>query len=272
MREVVGTTFKTTTRTALPDSAFRAANEGRVIQKSTYDQKLAQTFFLDTPRQVDEAVVTADTGEVGDLLAQEAGGAMAGAGITIGEQFYYGTDADSGGFAGLNANVDASLIVSATGTGTRTGVYFVYEDIQGVHLVAGNGTTLQMGEWIKQQVTDSNGLAFMAWVNNVKAWLGLAVGHSQSIAKVSNGTTTKPFTDALAAEAISNLPIFMRNSGKLRCYLNSVASLQLQVSRSTVGVTKADAKGASFAPQPTEVQGVPITLTDSIENGGNEGT
>jgi len=274
VRTINGTTFNTTKRTNYPQGGFRGANQGVTLGQSAFAQRLDQCFFFDAQMQVDEAVVNADGGEVGDLLGNEASGAISGAAISLGTQIYYGTSEDAKGFEGLLANVASANTVDATGTGgTRTGVYFVYEDIQGVHLVAGNNTSILMGsdtEWPKQKVTDGTGKTYTAYTNNASGYLGLAIGHKDSIVYVKNLTTAKPFTDSLAADAMALFPAHIMASGKVKCYMNRAARLQLQKSRSTVGVTKADASGGSFAPLPTEVQGIEIVVTDSITNGGNE--
>lgn len=271
VRLITGTLFKTTTRSGYPTAGFRGVNEGVTLQKSTYTQKSSQCFFLDTQMQVDEAVASADTGEIGDLLAQEAAGAMEGSAIKIGSQFYYGSEATSDGFNGLLNNYDSTnMVVDATGSTTSTSAYFVYEDLQGVHFVLGNNKAITLNDWEKQQITDSNSNKYMAWVNNACSWIGLAFGHEKSVGRVKNCTATKPFTDALAAEILSKFPIYMRNSGKIRCYINRDAAFQLQKSRSSVGQTKSNARGDSFAAFPVETNGIPITVTDSIVSGGAE--
>lgn len=271
-RPIKGTSFKTTKRTNYPQGGFRGANQGVSTGKSSYKQTLSQCFFYDCQMQVDEAVVNADEGEIGDILANEASGSIAGTAINIGKQIYYGKDADEEGFSGLLANVDESNIEDNLGTGnSRTGVYFVYESIKGVHIVPGGDSAINIDdEWKTQHIQTQDGKAFTAYCNNASGYLGLAVGHKDSIVYVKNLTDAKPFTDEVAAKAIKKFPVHIVASGMVRCFMNRDAAFQLQKSRSSVGQTKADARGGSYAPLPTEVQGIPITITDSIETGGNE--
>jgi len=275
-RGISGITYKVKKRTALPSGpAFRNANEGSDIISSQYDQTIGQCYFLDGQMRVDEAVVTAGMSEgnsIEDILSDEAIGVMRQKLIHVGDAFYRGTTADAKGFVGLKSLYDTNNCeVDATGTpGSATSVYLVWNDIQGVHWVFGNNNGLDMKEWRQQQVTDSNGKAFTAYVNNVSGWMGLFFGHTRSIVRIKNLTTAtgKGLTDALVAEAVSKLPIFMRRSPGLRLFMNSAAQLQLQKSRSTVNTsnTKTDSGILQFAPPPTESQNIPIILTDSIPN------
>lgn len=271
VRPIAGTSFKTTVRTGYPTAAFRAANEGLAIQKSTYEQKLQECFYIDTQLKVDKAVADADDMSLGDYLAQEAAGAMQGTGIAIGSQFYYGTSSDAKGFTGLLANYDSTnMLVDATGGASSTSVYFVWENIKGVHLVAGRNAAIDFGfagEWPVQQVLDGSSNSYMAYVNNVSGYIGLAFGNKYSVCRIREITAGAPLTDALGAQALSKFPVYIRNSGQLRCFMNRTAAYLLQLSRSSVGYTTAGPTGmGAFAPLPTEICGVPITITDSLVN------
>jgi hypothetical protein len=283
-RPISGITYKIKKRTALPGGpAFRNANEGSSIISSSYDQTIGQCYFLDGQLQVDEAVVTSGEAEGNtreEIFADESIGILQQKLISVGDQFYRGETADSKGFVGLKNLYDtANCEVDAGGSsGTASSAWLVWNDLQGVHWIFGNGNGLAMNEWQRQQVSDADGKKFFAYVNNLSGWLGLSFGHTRSIVRIKNCTTAKPLTDALVAEAISKLPIFMRRSPGLKLFMNSAAQLQLQKSRSTVNVgtldttngDKLNRKGDSgilqFAPPPLESMGVPIVLTDSIPN------
>lgn len=279
-RPINGITYKVRKRSALPaDSAgtgvaFRNTNEGSAVLSSTYEQGLGQCFFLDGQMQVDEAVISSGMAEgnsEADILTDEAVGVMQQKLIHVGDSFYRGETADAKGFVGLKSLYDTSNCeVDATGTpGSATSAWIVFNDIQGVHWIFGNGNGIEMGEWARQQVTDANGKKYFAKVNNVSGWLGLFFGHTRSLVRIKNLTTAsgKGLTDALVAEALAKMPIYMRSQkSRLKLFVNSVASLQLQKSRSTVSTAKTDSGILQFAPEPTESQGVQIVLTDSIPN------
>ncbi len=139
-----------------------------------------------------------------------------------------------------------------------------------MHWIFGNNSGLVINQWTRQQVNDANSKSYFAYVNNLSGWLGLGFGHSRSIVRIKAiqaAATAAPLTDALVAEAISKMPIFMRRSSGLRLFMNSTTQLLLQKSRSTVnasGTQKTDSGILQFAPPPTESNGVPIILTDSL--------
>jgi hypothetical protein len=223
--------------------------------------------------RADEMVITSGEAEgnsLEDILADEAVGVMRQHVINVGDQFYRGQTANAKGFIGLKNLYDATNCeVDATGTpGSASSVWLVWNDIQGLHWIFGNGLGLKMNDWTRQQVTDASNKAFHAYVNNACGWLGLTLGHTRSIVRCKNLTTAtgKGFTDALGAEMIQKLPIFMRRSANLRFFMNSTVELQLRKSRSTVSVAKTDSAILQFAPPVTDVHGVPVILTDSIPN------
>jgi hypothetical protein len=272
-RPIDGNTYKVKKRIALPSGpVFRNANEGSDIISSSYAQEIGQCFFLDGQLRVDEAVITSGESEgnsMAEVLADEATGVIRQQMVKVGDCFYRGTTADAKGFVGLQSFYDTTNCeVSAGGTtsGARCSAWLVWNDPQGVYWVWGQQRGLQLGNWSRQQVNDSSGKSYFAWVNNLSGWIGLGLGHTKSVVRIKfiENTSGKYLTDALVAEAISKLPIFMRRSPGLRLFMNSTAQLTLQKSRSTVNTAKTDSAILQFAPPPVESNGVQIILTDSL--------
>lgn len=270
-RPISGTTYLAKKRSALPAKpGFRNANEGSDIVSSQYEQTISQCFFLDAQLRVDEAVVNSGKAEgnsMGEILADEATGVLRQKLIAVGDQFYRGVSADAKGFPGLQALYDSTNCeVTASGSGSTCSAWLVWNDLQGVHWIFGNNSGLTLGEWTKQQVNDANSKAYMAYVNNLSGWLGLGFGHSRSIVRIKaiKDSSSNYLTDARVAEALTKMPIFMRRSPGLRLLCNSVAAFTLQKSRTTVTTSKTDAIPLQFAGQPTESNGIPIILTDSL--------
>lgn len=296
VRPINGVSFKSTLRTSYPTAAFRAVGGGVTPSKSEYTQKLAECFFVDCQLQIPEELPDSEDRTVGDVLTDEAVGAVRGVGITLGSQLYYGTASDANGFQGLQTFVGSgsTLTVSAAGTGaTTTSVYLLYLDPKGIHFVAGRtagarsaanvalpsnepeiiAPPFRMPEWSKQQVQiGTAGKVAMAYVSNFSGWLGLAYGSNYSAFRVRNvvgGSTTGAFTDSLAAKLLSNVPLHIRNSGRLKWFMNPQAAFGLQASRTVTApaLQSGGATGAIMAaPIPTECQGIPIQLTNSILN------
>lgn len=259
-RPMPGTTYKLTRRTALPTAQFRNANEAASTSKSTYVQETKEMYFLDVPLEVDEAIVKGDPREIGDVLVDEASGALESAINLIGSQMYYGGDAK--GFAGLDSQVSVDTVF-AGGTTSTTSAYLVDVSLQGVHFVVGQDGAIELPDWMRQKVSAGN----FAYVTNLSSYIGLQVGSANSVYRVRGITPTgsKYLTDALGAQCLSNVPLRRRNN--LRWFMNRTAAYTLQVSRSAVGQVNAGRGGLpAFAEFPTELQGIPITVTDSLAN------
>src|SRR5690348_16616260 len=59
-RTISGTSFKSLVRTAYPSTGFRKLNTGVEPTKSTYVNKLFETYYYDGQMEMDKAVADAD--------------------------------------------------------------------------------------------------------------------------------------------------------------------------------------------------------------------
>lgn len=302
-RPIQGTQYKTVHRT-LPTVAFRKANDGSDTVKSSYRQLLHETAIIDAQIQLDKAVADAEASvgngaeqTIEDLKFNEAQGVLMATYITVGTQMYYGTTSpgDSLGFNGI-ASVTSSLnaakntspvVIGAGGTtsSVQSSAYLVWENLQGAHFVFGNNSGFNMmPEWRIQQVLGNNSKAMTAYVNNLQGWIGFAINHPLSVARIANinkVTDSKPLTDAIVAQALQYLPLQMRaeynanlnGAGPskfgpgLKLLMNGITAYGLQASRTSTTDAAGGINGAQAYPKlPTESNGIPIILTDSIIN------
>lgn len=263
VRPIKGTAYRATFRTGIPGSGFRNVNEGTTPGASKYEQRLVPCYFLDAQLEVDEAITKADEGSVGDILADEASGIVQSVFTTIGKQVYDGISADAKGFGGFFANVDASMVVNAEGSGATTHTaWAIYEDDKnGVHFPLGNGGSLDLKPWMLQRITKADGKVLHAWISNLSAWLGLNLSTKYSIGCVKNITSAKPLTDGLGNELVSKFPIGRKPT---RWLISRDATFLLQKSRTAVLNTGDKGRGEAFASRPVELAGVPIVESDSI--------
>lgn len=303
-RPIDGTQYKTIHR-SLPTVAFRQANNGSDTVKGLYRDSLHECSIIDAQIQADSAVVDAAApgdgpqSDIGDPLFDEASGVIQGVYITAGAQLYYGTSNDANGFGGMApflgslnpATNTTPVCVSATGSSSnvQTSAYFLWENIRGAHFIFGKNRGLtMMPEWRLQQVLGANSKPLTALVNNIQGWLGFAINHPLSVARLANinwGTDSKPCTDAFIAKVLSWLPLTMQaealanyNTGGpkpfgpgLKILMNPQAWLSLQASRTPIAASGGTAITAATPLQyPTSMNpqsnGIPIVLTNSISN------
>ena len=270
-RTIRGTSYKIASRVSYPGVGFRAANEGSTPTKSEFENQLIECYILSGAVQADLAVARAyEDGEQAwkDI---ESVGVMRQAMIELGSQVIYGTTADAKGFPGLQAihtAFNSGLLVDAGGStpGTGSSVYGINTDTQGVQLVFGAGTTFELGEWRIENVGTSS--VYPAHVANLTAWVGMQVGSKYSVGRLRDATDDAlgGVTDAKLANLLSKYPVGYRPNYWL---MNRRSAYQLQVSRSSV-ISATGSKSASgaevFAPLPSESNGIPIVITDSILN------
>jgi hypothetical protein len=270
-RTIRGTSYKIASRVTYPGVGFRAANEGSTPTKSEFENQLIECYILSGAIQADVAVARAYEDGEQAWKDVESVGVMRQALIELGSQVIYGTAVDAKGFPGLQAihtAFDAGLVVDAGGStaGTATSVYGINTDTQGVQLVFGAGTTFELGEWRIENVGTSS--VYPAHVANLTAWVGLQVGSRYSIGRLKDATADANggVTDSKLAELLSKYPVGYRPNYWL---MNRRSAFQLQSSRSATSIqngVKSTSGAEVFAPTPTESNGIPIVITDSLVN------
>jgi hypothetical protein len=153
-----------------------------------------------------------------------------------------------------------------------------------------------MPEWRLQQVLGANSKPLTALVNNIQGWLGFAINHPLSVARIANIngiTDNKPLSDNLIAKALSFLPLQMQadamanlnNGGPnkfgpgLKIMMNPQTFYGLQTQRTPIqnNVAAAITAGTAgtnitshlplqYPRMDLQSNGIPIILTNSISN------
>lgn len=270
-RSLAGISYKTVTRTSFPDVGFRLANAATTPGKSEFSSKLVECFILSSIIAVDKAVAKAYDQGVAAWQAIEASGVMAQSLIELGQQIIYGTLTAGGavgnasGFPGILQSVDSGLVKDAGGTTADTGssVFAIRRGVQDVSVVVGNQGSLDLSEF-REQIMPTN---LPSYVADLTGWVGLQIGGKYSVGRIKKLTADsgKTLTDALIAELISLFPVGKKPDLLL---MNRRSAFQLQTSRTVTiqafGGTMPSGAQMIFAPQPTESNGLPIVVTDSI--------
>lgn len=270
-RTIKGLNYKTRVRTALPTAGFRDANEGVASTKSTWENRLVETFILNPRWECDKAI--ADRSEDGPEAAiyDEATGQLEAGMQQVCKNFYYGTNTTYGGSAkghpGLIDSYDSTnMVVDAGGTTATTGsscwaIKFGRKDVTWVW---GENGALEMADPRLESVLDANSNPFTAYVQELLAYPGLQVGSIYSVARIKKLTADsgKGLTDALIASMMAKFPTGMEPDIIL-CSRRSKA--QLQASRTAYNPTGAEAEW----PKTIETMSgrmIPIRATDAISD------
>lgn len=269
--------YEVARRISLPVAQFRNTNAGINSSKSTYKQDVKQMFNMDIRLLIDEAAWKADPGNVGNIWMLEAEGAMRSAGILLGQQTWYGTSADAGGFVGARSQL--AYTIAAGGTTNSTSAYLCHMDPQqGCRYDVGMDGQFAISAPFRQQVVDpaDSTKAFFAYVGNLNAWVGYNQMSNLSSWAITGVTTTlnQWLSDSYASQLLAHIPVARRQNN--RWFFNRTAQSTLQRARSTVNIgivattpnasyQPAGANGQpAFSPLPDQLAGYPITLTDSI--------
>lgn len=276
-RSKPGTTYTTNVRTGFPSVGFRSANAGFTPAKSSFDKRQVQMFIFGGAIQVDRSV--ADAYEEGRAAWEmiEASGVTKNAMIKLGSQIWYGTSADSAGFAGIKTltpktGQGSTITVDATGTtaSTASSLYAVKFGIQDCILPVGMNGQLTLGDFREQQIADPNDSTKVipALVSDLSSWIGLQVGNANCVGRILNLTADsgKGLTDSLIAQLLAKFPVGYTPDA-LFCSRRS--RRQLQISRTVViqggpGNARAGGNVENVPPIPDNAFGIPLIATDSI--------
>lgn len=268
MRPIKGTSYTTVTRLTFPGVGFRDANGGSTPGKSTYEKKLVEAYIFGGVIQADKAVGQAHEDGLEAWEDIEASGVAKNALIKLGAQIWYGVSTDAKGFPGIKAalpftaGVAAGYVINATGTTatTASSVYAVKFGIQDVTLVGGNGKAPELSEFRDQQITNDSGSTWIPGrVADLTGWVGLQVGNANCIRRICNLTedSGKGLTDSLLADLRASFPVgYMPDA----IFMSRRSQKQLRKSR-----TATTTNGAPV-PLPTDYDGIPFIITDSILN------
>lgn len=260
-----GTAHKYARRTQAPVVAFRAENVGRSIDHSIDEVITVTLKILDFSWEVDKAVADACRRGREWLIARE-GKAHLGAALSIAEKqciYGTGTGGDAGGHAGFfdNAGMDAladTMVYDCGGSTATTGssIYLVRTgeaDCCGV--VNGDGV-LDLGETTVQDFCTADA-HLPVYYTPACLWLGLQIASTYSVARIANNTADAAglLTDDKIYEALSLFPASRQPNVIV---MNRRSLKQLRQSRTATNATGVP------APRPTDVDGIPIIVTDSI--------
>jgi hypothetical protein len=267
-----GTLHKYLKETTASSAAFRAANAG-LDKTNSADTLVTDTLaILDGSFPVDVALAQEAKNGKDAYLLMELMRTMKSIFSIAEKQVIYGTGNDATGFAGLsdNARLDAvgdAMVYDAGGDTAvkQTSVFLLRSGKDDVSFILGNEGNIVVDEdpqIVPWKPSASSTLSYPAYYTAVNGYSGFQIGGAFSAARIANVNATdnsgaNALTDDMIYEALALFPAARQPN---MIAMNRQALKMLRASRTAVNVTGAP------APRPTEVEGIPIVVTDSINS------
>jgi len=257
-------THKYNKYTGAPSVGFRAANAGRDYDHPEDTVVTATCTILDFSFRVDYAVANAWRQGPEDLIAREAVRHLGAALFKVEQQVIYSTSAlgDANGFAGFITNTDYDaladdMVINAAGSSAdlQSSLWAFKTGFNDVRLVTPFTRGITLGDTIVTEANDSN---HPVYYTPASMYIGLQMGGKYSagrIANINSADDTKPLTDDLISDLLSQFPAGM---GPDFMVCNRTSLKDLQQSRTATNTTGAP------APFPMDAFNVPLFTTDAI--------
>lgn len=261
---IQGGTVELSVNTASATVGFRNANEGTTPSIGQFESRIFQTQVIEHPIVIDIQGVLQASKDPARVMESTARTVLEGVVKHIGVQNYYAGTAQSGAdlkaAPGLlaQANSAATHTVDADGSTALTSVFMLRLGDGYCDHVYGNGTTLNMGDWMEETVESAAGKKLRALVSYVSGRVAPRLSNKNALVRIKKiGTdTNKTLNDALLFQAFEK---FLTNGQEPNAiFMTPRSQRQLQASR-----TATTTNGAP-APLPNEWNGIPIYITNSI--------
>lgn len=283
-----GTTINTLARVTLPTVAFRNIGEPVSNSRSQFAERTATLKMLSGRAEISEAEIAKNplmTAE--EQCVDEAVATMTAAAKTLAKQIWYGTNADSKGFDGATALVDAAMVTKA-GAGdsgnTNTSVFFVCNGVKtacGIvfsknsKLIGSDDIEFRKGDIQvkgKQSITVGDQTVEIDVITGVEpgmigdltSYAAFLVSNKKQLARLANVTATTGLTDDMLTDCIEAFA--QANDGKRpdAIFMSYNARKMLRKSRKLTLSIKSGVNATVDAPTPTDIDGIPIIATNSI--------
>ena len=264
-----GTQHKYLKQTTASSAAFRAALAG-LTKTASADTLVTDTLaILDGSFSTDVALADAYKGGRDAWLQMELIRTMKQVFAVAEKQVIYGTGNDASGFAGLvdDGQLDAladTMVYNAGGTtaSTQTSAFLLRSGQDDCSFILGNDGNIVVEdeptviEKVVNPGTDNK--TYPALYVPVNGYSGFQIGGAYSAARIANVHPTDAdaqLTDDMIYEALALFPAARQPN---MIVMNRQALKMLRASRTAVNTSGAP------APRPTEVEGIPIVVTDQI--------
>ena len=254
---------------------FRKANEGTDSSEDNYERVLAQMYMLSKPIVCDKLIAEADLNGPDAHNQSKAINEMKRLAKGIAHQVWYGDDASSDGFAGIQKTLGTTLasaggrvyLSDTTSGSNNTSVYIVKYGDDGVSFDLGNNSSLDVPDFKLESVKDANGKLFQAYISYISGWMGLRIATVEGVMRIAN-VRFEAGKDGLSDDIIADALEYWTNGQPDAIWMNRKALNLLRKSRQVVtnqGPTgRVTSSMTHTAPPPTESNNIPIVVTDAL--------
>ena len=266
-----GTQHKYLKQTTASSAAFRAALAG-LTKTASADTLVTDTLaILDGSFSTDVALAQGFKDGVDAYLRKELIRTLKQVFFVAEQQVIYGVGNDASGFPGLSDDAQLDALADAmvldgggSGVGTQTSCFLLRSGENDVSFIMGNDGNIVVDEEpvIIEKVVNpgSDNKTYPAYYTAVNGYSGFQIGGARSAARVANIemadlTSTTAFDDDNIYAGLSLFPAARQPN---LIAMNRNALRLLRQSRTAVNPTGAP------AARPTEVDGIPIVVTDAI--------
>lgn len=269
----------------IPVDPFRLLNEGYGTSKGVYERTLFELHNAGGYIDFDRAAIDRDKGRGARLMQQEAIRVLEDATRALGKQFFYGGVANSGasekGFQGLQRFIDDDFVLDANGgagsddSTALTSVYLVrFNDVDGVSWLFGRNGVFALSDVEKDDLPDANnpGKYIPVYRQSFEFYPGFGFFSKYAAVRIANvsvataGTPGGISTTALTDETILIALEKMKGSRPDAIFMSRKAGVLLAASRQPSISINGATLVAGAMQLPSEVYGVPILYTDSLNS------
>lgn len=262
---IQGATVELSVMTGSASVGFRNANEGTTPSIGTFESRIYQTQVLEQPVVIDIQGVLNSAKDPGRVMESTSRSVLEAVIKHLGVQTWYGGTAQSGSdnkaAPGLLAqsNSGSTHVVNANGNSAKTSVYMCRLGDGYVDHVFGNGTSLNFSEWMEETVESAAGKKLRALVAYISGRFAPRLANKNAFVRIKNiEEDTNKLTDSLLYQAME---LAQTNGQQPNAIFMTPRSLyQLRASRTATNPTGVP------APLPTDWNGIPIYVTNSISN------
>lgn len=271
-RVISGTQYRYPKRTSLPKIGARPINAGAGVHKANWKTETAECYYYDGRIEMDKALYDAEPDNKHLIMADNAKATIKGTMYGLEQALFYKTPfgikplrEQLADYMAISANPAIKDETAWTAGGTSVWLLHIADDA--LRLNWGNRKTLSFGpihdESVPKERADGSMGMMQAKVQNCNFWLGFELMNEFAAAVILNVSAENPLTDEMLAKAVDLFPESMRPN---LIVMNPGARSLLRQSRSrALTYVKGSTKGQSvYAETPTEWDGVPLLVTDSI--------